>query len=238
MAIPVPSEVKKFAREDIIQAVDQVSDKLGMDIKVNYLRFDAEVARDDLNEDGEPYKDARMVYVTAELHYYSEDSWHDTKYEWEYFVGDDDILFGGIDSMVEGIEDQLAEDGYIESSITASTRITAADESDDGSDYDGINDTLDDMADNIEVMQDTLDDVTEDDPDIEIDNNITNHYIAECDKCSGVFISAVTESDQEVQSVTGICPICGKESEQLLKWIVREANEGAFEDVVVDEEAL
>ena len=153
----------------------------------------------------------------------------------EYFIGDDDVYFSGIPDMVDGIKAEL--NANVNSSITAATSVTAADGFEDDSEN-NFDDQLDDMADNIEDMQDTLDEVTEDDPSIQVDNNITDHYIAECEKCHGVFISAVTESDQEVQSVTGICPLCGKESEQLLKWIVRDANEGAFEDVVVDEEAL
>lgn len=237
MAIPVPSNIKKYAREDINQALDVVRDELQIDIELNNLSFDAEVYDQELNENGGNYNDALTVYVTAELHS-GEDYSDVTMYEWDYFIGDDEVFFGGIDSMVDGIKNQLEEDGYIESSITASTRITAADEFGDEAEDDGFNDQLDDMADNIEDMQDTLDEVTEDDPSIEVDNNITDHYIAECEKCHGVFISAVTESDQEVQSVTGVCPLCGKESEQLLKWIVRDANEGAFEDLVIDEEAL
>ncbi len=71
------------------------------------------------------------------------------------------------------------------------------------------------MRDNIE------DNMVEDDPDIEVDNNIENHYIAECDICHGIFISAVVESDQDVQSITGICPLCGKESDQNLNWVVK-----------------
>lgn len=84
----------------------------------------------------------------------------------------------------------------------------------------GAADALEDIADDVEDMQDQLDDITEDDPSIEIENNIAEHYIAECDKCHGIFISAVIKSDQEVEKISGICPICGKESEQFLNWIV------------------
>lgn len=85
-----------------------------------------------------------------------------------------------------------------------------------------VTDTIDDMADNIEDMKDQIDeDVVEDDTTIEVDNNIDDHYIAECDICHGIFISAVTESDQDVQSITGVCPLCGKESDQYLNWVVK-----------------
>ena len=65
------------------------------------------------------------------------------------------------------------------------------------------------------------DDVEQDDVDIEIENNIDNHYIAECDSCHGVFISALVETDQDVEMISGTCPLCGKDTDQYLKWIIR-----------------
>lgn len=91
-------------------------------------------------------------------------------------------------------------------------------------DDDTIDDTLDTIADNIEDIQDQVDDIQEDDVDIEIDNNIDGHYIAECDRCQGIFISAVIESAQEVEKITGICPLCEKESDQYLKWKIQSVN--------------
>lgn len=96
------------------------------------------------------------------------------------------------------------------------------DEPDTGGDDDSLDDQIDDLSDTVEDLQDTLDDVDEDDIGIEVDNNIAGHFIAECERCKGIFISAVVESDQEVTSVNGICPVCGKETEQILKWIIRE----------------
>lgn len=58
-------------------------------------------------------------------------------------------------------------------------------------------------------------------PDIQTDNNIENHYIVECDRCHGIFISALVESDQVVDHITGICPLCEKESDQYIKWVVK-----------------
>lgn len=94
--------------------------------------------------------------------------------------------------------------------------------SENDTDDDSLDNQIDDLSDTVDDLQDTLDDVDEDDVGIEIDNNITGHFIAECERCKGIFISAVVESDQEVNSVNGICPICGKETEQVLKWIVKE----------------
>lgn len=87
---------------------------------------------------------------------------------------------------------------------------------------DSLDDQIDDLSETVEDLQDTLDEVEEDDASIEIDNNIAGHFIAECERCKGIFISAVVESDQEVTSVNGTCPICGKETEQILKWIIKE----------------
>lgn len=62
---------------------------------------------------------------------------------------------------------------------------------------------------------------------IEIDNNIDNHLIAECQNCHGIFISAMIASDQPVESINGVCPLCNKNTEQFLKWIVKEYPEDA-----------
>ena len=96
---------------------------------------------------------------------------------------------------------------------------------DDVDDADGIIDAIDDVADNIEDLQDAIDDVDEDDVEIAINNNIADHFIAECDRCNGIFISAVVDSDQIIDHVSGICPLCGKDTDQYLKWIIKDATE-------------
>ena len=57
---------------------------------------------------------------------------------------------------------------------------------------------------------------------IEMDNNITNHLIAECQNCHGIFISAMLASDQVIESINGVCPLCNKDTEQSLKWIIKD----------------
>lgn len=57
---------------------------------------------------------------------------------------------------------------------------------------------------------------------IEVDNNINNHYIAECDRCHGVFISSVEVTDQDIESIEGVCPLCNRDSTQQLKWKIEE----------------
>lgn len=123
------------------------------------------------------------------------------------------------------------------SSLTGKRRIVAAGENvfddltDDepmGVDFeeDALGDQLDNLEDNLEDIQDAVDDVEEDDIDIDIDNNITDHLVAECENCKGVFISAMIASDQEVDSISGICPLCNKETTQQLKWIIKKYPEG------------
>ena len=116
------------------------------------------------------------------------------------------------------------------SSSKASTKyIKAAGEFEDDEfvdeEKDGLMDAIDDVADNVEDLQDTLDDVDEDEVEIQINNNIADHFIAECDRCHGIFISAVVDSDQEIDHVSGTCPLCGKDSDQYLKWIIRSTTE-------------
>ena len=90
---------------------------------------------------------------------------------------------------------------------------------------DGLMDAIDDVAENVEDLQDTLDDVEEDEVEISINNNIADHFIAECDRCNGIFISAVVDSDQVIDHVSGVCPLCGKDTEQYLKWIIKSVAE-------------
>ena len=121
-------------------------------------------------------------------------------------------------------------------SVTAAKRyVRAAEEDEDfgfgDEDAEGMMDAIDDVSDQIEDIQDSLDDIDEDEVDIAANNNIADHYIAECQRCQGIFISAVLESDQEIDHITGICPLCGKETDQYLKWIIREADIPQGEDV-------
>ena len=122
------------------------------------------------------------------------------------------------------------------SSVTPSTRrrILAADDDNDDLfgpiDEDSVNDadfqdTLDDVADTVDDIQDAVDEVDQDDVDIETDNNISGHYIAECDGCHGVFITAVLESDQPIERISGKCPLCDKETDQYLKWVIHDVDD-------------
>ena len=151
----------------------------------------------------------------------------------EYFQGDDDVYYAapeGIKGLAKDLEMKITHEGKISAAnVTRKARIVGADEDfdagfdDAGFDEgpDDIEDTLDGMADDIEDIQDSVDEIQEDDVNIDIENNIEDHYIAECDRCHGIFISAMVESDQIVDHISGVCPLCEKESDQYLYWIVK-----------------
>lgn len=96
----------------------------------------------------------------------------------------------------------------------------------DVDDTDGMQDAVEDMSDTLEDIQDTMDEIDDAPQDtvLNMRNNIENHYIAECDRCHDIFISAVQESDSPVESVEGECPCCHEHTKQRLKWIVRDVN--------------
>lgn len=156
---------------------------------------------------------------------------------WTYtYDGDNVYVELDTPSLVKKLEKLINAEG-IKGSIKASSvyspksRIYGADGDDPevvddfDNEYiedDSFGDELDDLADSVENLQDQVEDeIDEDEVDIELDNNIDGHYIAECERCHGVFISAMLESDQSVDKITGTCPLCEKESDQYLKWIVK-----------------
>ena len=73
-----------------------------------------------------------------------------------------------------------------------------------------------------EVEEDMGDEGKQDSSSIDIDNNITNHLVAECQNCHGIFISAMLASDQVIESINGVCPLCNKDTEQTLQWIIKD----------------
>ncbi|MBO4542380.1 MAG: hypothetical protein J5725_04275 [Bacteroidales bacterium] len=73
-----------------------------------------------------------------------------------------------------------------------------------------------------DLEEDMGEDGKQDGTTIEIENNIANHLIAECENCHGIFISAMIASDQPVESINGVCPLCNKDTEQALRWIIKD----------------
>lgn len=117
-------------------------------------------------------------------------------------------------------------------SISTST-IVAADEDDafgfDEFDEESEPDVEEDEIDtDIEEEEVEIED-PEEDVEIEVDNNIEGHYIVECDRCHGIFISALIESNEVVDHISGVCPLCEKESEQYVKWVVKPVEFGDVE---------
>ena len=93
----------------------------------------------------------------------------------------------------------------------------------------GNNSVEEDVVDDSEDSEDKSESEEPEDPEegssIDVDNNISGHYIAECNRCHGVFISALMESDQHVEFISGTCPLCEKESDQYIKWIIKPVEE-------------
>ena len=97
-------------------------------------------------------------------------------------------------------------------------------ETQDEKDEDSAADSLDSMADTSDEISDSLEDFQEDNADIDVNNNISDHYIAECEKCHGVFITAVTVSDQKIDRISGTCPLCDQDCDQYLKWVIKDVD--------------
>lgn len=155
----------------------------------------------------------------------------------EYIVDKSGDIYSegdGNDIAANAIERYNNPGVYASKSTKHHKKITAAEDDieyediDDAvDDIDSIDDKLDDISDTVDDMQDQLDDemFEESDPDIELDNNIAGHYIAECESCHNVFISAVIESDQEIEKISGICPVCDRDTDQYLKWVIKDVND-------------
>lgn len=107
--------------------------------------------------------------------------------------------------------------------------IMAADDFDESSIFDDeegfeedLGDAIDEEGEFEEEESDSSTDMQEDDVNIDVDNNVVNHLIAECDNCHGIFISAMIASEQEIESINGICPLCNKDTTQVLRWIIKD----------------
>jgi len=112
---------------------------------------------------------------------------------------------------------------HAKTAITEKKNVFAADnvfgdEADfSGPDLENDTDTVEEEV----VEEDMGEDGQQDGSTIDIDNNIFDHLIAECQNCHGIFISAMIASDQAVESVNGVCPLCSKETEQFFIGIIK-----------------
>lgn len=213
-------QIKQYANED----ADSVINKL------NELGFNASIRKIDITSDKTEPKDVWVTCVVWTLVKGRKSSFI-LKYSY-----DDAGNIYMISDLPKVIDNQVTK--WSKTAIKASTDIMSAAEDDFFSDeavpgfFEGsepsdnsVGDEIDNLADSVDELQDSIDDVKQDQTELEIDNNIANHYICECDQCHNIFISAIIESDQEIDHITGVCPVCEKESEQRIKWIIRDIND-------------
>lgn len=214
-------QIKQYATEDANSVIN----------KLNESGFNAFIRKIDLASDK---TDPKEVWVTCVV-------WTVVKGRKSSFIlkytydADDNIYM--ISDLPKVIDNQVKK--WTRTPIKSSTAIMAADDDDffnDGRDMpgsfgggessdDAVGDEIDDLADSVDDLKDSIDEVKKDQTELEIDNNIANHYICECDQCHNIFISAIIESDQEIDHITGVCPVCEKESEQRIKWVIRSIND-------------
>ena len=202
--------IKQFAREDTDNICSSLKKKYGLNADVKSMDFDCDESELENSDSAscvvevEYIIDGRLVTV-----------------DYEYATDGDDILTGGnTEDWIEDTYIAYTQAQDIEESTDTTEPVTAAD-ADIEEEPSNLSDTLDDIADSVEDVQDQISDIDEDEPSIEIDNNIDGHYIAECERCHGIFISAVLENDQGIDHLTGICPICDHESNQYLRWVIK-----------------
>lgn len=205
----------------------------------NYIKSDAETAQSEIEKQGYKcsisydYKSARNTdsdeTVTRVLFSVRIDE-NTVEVPEEYVVEKSGEIYsdGDGNDIAENAINRHLNSEIFASTKSSKTKITAADDDYDfAEDVDDFSDTVDDLSDTVDDLKDAVDDgvFDQDKPDIEIDNNISGHYIAECDRCHGIFISAVIESDQEIDSISGVCPVCNKETEQHLNWVIKDVND-------------
>lgn len=222
-------QIKTYATEDISEAVRLANEKYKLEAKLNKLTYDCD-------DDIETADDASCI-VNASISAGDKT----INLSFEYVVSDDEIYCSDdVASLAKLIKSKLLGEVIAATSDRplTSVAVTAADDDEDTEepavdDFSGfdefdefgdpadIADSVDDLADSVDELQDRIDETDPDEVNIDIDNNIDEHYIAECERCHGVFISAVVESDQMVDSISGICPLCEKETTQYLKWVIK-----------------
>lgn len=211
-------QIKQYGTKDIEAVIKHLNYMVGKNFKVSDVKY---ICDEDKLENGTEDGLCKVVVTLSE-------GTNKLVLRWSYGLDGDDIV---MDTNVRDIATQGKKKYDKAVQIKSSTAIMAADDEDDfftdeseGILYEddaSIGDDIDALSDQVEDLQDSVDDVEEDDVDIELDNNIGDHYIAECEGCHGIFISAMIESDQVVEKITGTCPLCEKETDQYLKWIVK-----------------
>lgn len=213
-------QIKQYATEDANSVIN----------KLNELGFNASIRNIDLASDK---TDPKEIWVTCVV--WTSVKGRNSSFILKYSYDEAGNIYM-ISDLPKVIDNQVNK--WSKTSVKASTAIMAADEDNFFNDEEmpesfggsetsdnSVGDEIDNLADSVDELQDSIDEVTQDQTELEIDNNISNHYICECDQCHNIFISAIIESDQEIDHVTGVCPVCEKESEQRIKWVIRDVND-------------
>ena len=222
------SEMHRIAREDINDIVSMLNED-GFKTSVVSMESDP----DEIDE-----KITQQIHAVLKINGETKD----VDFEYEINLSPDTVYIQKpceeiVSDIERSVKNRVSESMRISksaSSVTSSS-ITAADddfESDDFSDEtdptdstDSLSDNIDDIADTVEDIQDTIDDVQEDDVNIQVENNISDHYIAECERCHGIFISSVIRSEQPLEKISGTCPLCDRQTDQYLKWVVKDVKD-------------
>ena len=213
-------QIKQYANEDATSVIN----------KLNELGLNASIRKIDVASDK---TDPKEIWVTCVV--WTSVNGKNSAFILKYSYDETGNIYM-ISDLPKVIDNQVNK--WSKTSVKASKDIMAAEEDDffndedvpgsfEGSEPpdDSVGDEIDDLADSVDELKDSIDDVKQDQPELEIDNNIANHYICECDQCHNIFISAIIESDQEIDHITGVCPVCEKESEQYIKWVIRDIND-------------
>lgn len=222
------SEMHRIAREDINDIVSMLNED----------GFKTSVVSMESNPKEIKEKVKQSVHAVLKINGETKD----VDFEYEINLSPDTVYIQKpceeiVSDIERSVKNRVSESMRISksaSSVTSSS-ITAADddfESDDFSDEtdptdstDSLSDNIDDIADTVEDIQDTIDDVQEDDVNIQVENNISDHYIAECERCHGIFISSVIRSEQPLEKISGTCPLCDRQTDQYLKWVVKDVKD-------------
>lgn len=211
-------QIKQYCMKDIEAVIKSLNYMTGKNFKVADVKY---ICDEDQLENGGEEGLCKAVVTLSE-------GTNKLVLRWSYWNDGDNIY---MDKDVRDIVTQGKKkyDKMVE--VKSSTAIMAADDEEEffADESEGelfeddatVGDDIDALADQVDDLQDSIDDVEEDDVDIELDNNIQDHYIAECEACHGIFISAMIESDQVVEKISGVCPLCEKETDQYLKWVVK-----------------
>ena len=225
------SEMHRIAKEDINDIVSMLNED-GFKTSVVSMESDP----DEIDE-----KMTQQIHAVLKINGETKD----VDFEYEINLSPDTVYIQKpceeiVSDIERSLKNKVSESTRISKSSkpVTSSSITAADddfESDDFSDEtdptdttdsnDSLSDNIDDIADTVEDIQDTIDDVQEDDVNIQVENNISDHYIAECERCHGIFISSVIRSEQPLEKISGTCPLCDRQTDQYLKWVVKDVKD-------------